>query len=346
MVKCLPKIIIIALALCLYFTNIGAWTQDAYEPHMLDGNNTGPLHPSELKYNSRAAIDLSYQWASPPQKQGPFGFCHIFSAVGLIEAAYYRKFGRTIKFSEKWAASQIYATTDDVSLSPGVSKIVKWLDENPGFVFAIPNTGDGGNVDKDFELIKDRGLCKNDIYPYWDTSNPDEQKLIDDVGSFKLEYILIKTGAIKQLTGNDKEYELPEPIGLQKLHNKMFFDSEGSYDACKDNAAHFKEIFKDLKLKEHYCDIHNRHCRNKIRKFLAQGMPMAVSIRAYPWTTGSNKYSHHATIINGFDPDNANEDNFMDYFTTRNSWGEDRNYPIGQFDLERTGLWMYTAEFE
>lgn len=45
-------------------------------------------------------VDLSYQFEPGRRSQGKLNSCHAFTAVALIEAAYFRKFGRTIRLSE------------------------------------------------------------------------------------------------------------------------------------------------------------------------------------------------------------------------------------------------------
>ncbi|MFA6583066.1 MAG: hypothetical protein WCS77_02110 [Elusimicrobiaceae bacterium] len=47
------------------------------------------------------AVDLSYQFEDyADRQQGNVGSCHVFTSISLLEAAYYRKYHRTIRFSE------------------------------------------------------------------------------------------------------------------------------------------------------------------------------------------------------------------------------------------------------
>jgi len=47
-----------------------------------------------------ARVDLSGQFGDGPRRQGKIGSCHTFVAVALIEAAYFRQYGRRVRLSE------------------------------------------------------------------------------------------------------------------------------------------------------------------------------------------------------------------------------------------------------
>ena len=47
-----------------------------------------------------ARVDLSGQFGDAPRKQGKIASCHTFVAVALIEAAYFRRYGRRVRLSE------------------------------------------------------------------------------------------------------------------------------------------------------------------------------------------------------------------------------------------------------
>lgn len=47
-----------------------------------------------------ARVDLSGQFIDGPREQGDIGSCHAFTAVALIEAAYFRQYGRHTRLSE------------------------------------------------------------------------------------------------------------------------------------------------------------------------------------------------------------------------------------------------------
>jgi len=48
------------------------------------------------------AVDLRAQFADPADRQqGGVGSCHVFSSIGALEAAYFRKYGKTIHLSEE-----------------------------------------------------------------------------------------------------------------------------------------------------------------------------------------------------------------------------------------------------
>lgn len=47
-------------------------------------------------------IDLREQFAGPADRdQGAIGSCHVFSSIGALEAAYFRAYGRKVRFSEE-----------------------------------------------------------------------------------------------------------------------------------------------------------------------------------------------------------------------------------------------------
>lgn len=54
------------------------------------------------KAEAARGIDLGEQFADPAQRnQSAVGSCHIFGSIGVLEAAYFRKYGKHVRFSEE-----------------------------------------------------------------------------------------------------------------------------------------------------------------------------------------------------------------------------------------------------
>lgn len=66
---------------------------------------SGPSRPvNGLSWNGVSGndrgVDLSSQFTGPSRNQRDVGSCHAFAAVGVLEAAYYRRYGQRVRLSE------------------------------------------------------------------------------------------------------------------------------------------------------------------------------------------------------------------------------------------------------
>ncbi|MFC1523105.1 hypothetical protein ACFL6Y_11910 [Elusimicrobiota bacterium] len=285
----------------------------------------------------KVPIDLSDQWGHPSENQSVFGFCHAFATVGLVEAAYYREHKKHIDFSEKGLISHLYTGLSVDTITPQVRKVLKKLEDVAGEIekeddeknVKTFNIGHGTDLASDFELMQERGLCEEAVYPYWrfgqdamDTRN------ITYLGRLKRAYALAQVK--------------PRPIDIQQAYNELFFPPR-DFIRCRDEAKIRVEEFKGLELDYKICHIHNGYCKKEIIKQLRRGLPVAVNVKTYPaWR---EEEGGHLLIIDGYDPDNKRSDHFMDLFNVRNSWTTRWDLSITQAQMDIVRL-MYVVYYK
>ncbi|MFC1521356.1 hypothetical protein ACFL6Y_03000 [Elusimicrobiota bacterium] len=196
----------------------------AYSSRLSAGIDLGDVVEEPVRIES--GINLSDQWGDRPvQYQGEFGYCHTFAVVGLIEAAYFRKYGEPIDLSEKWVLYKRYLLARKTKMRKLKEELEQsgsaqddhemYIEERRLFLdFAgeqdadLSNTmaeeiqsheqeiiyrteemriaGDSDNPFNPWELAQP-GVCEEETYPYWDFSNlsPREERIIGSLLSDK-----------------------------------------------------------------------------------------------------------------------------------------------------------------
>ncbi|MFC1521732.1 hypothetical protein ACFL6Y_04915 [Elusimicrobiota bacterium] len=285
------KIITLLFLLCLIFANSNVSTAE-----------DEPLN---------TVINLENHWKHPPGDQGYFGFCHAFTAVGMTEAAYYRRFGRHIDFSEKWVLSQIFASITSTNTSPGVNSMIELLKKSGSLANAL-DVGHGGDAYVDLELIKEAGLCKEEVYPYWEKTSEEEVELLKKLSNYKQFYahwsslpareldVMATHPMINMHGGHVAKQKAILSNGRQELqekYNKLFSVDSESYRLCKQSADIFKHVLETMTIDYEACDLaspESTKCKDAVDTHMRQGKPAGIS------TSNHSVFENHAAIISGY----------------------------------------------
>ncbi len=273
-------------------------------------------------FTIRDIVDLRDQF--PPGKvpdQGKVGTCHVFATVGLLEAAYYRRYGSHIAFSEAdlFAQSRVgtgaiyseasvcktYAGTDKCMLGEGA-----WPAENLQFIlnFGILPANAGGVSYEQFAQDYIEDLKK-----------PIEASL-SHLHSRGLKIKQSPTPALKKL-----QKIIWESVPFASEIRRRVRDALAGFEV-----AH---LYFDRLPPERYLHISPKECgeisRDRRKKLIAElkaGRPVEVSLALLgmpAWKHATHRPSdavgntlNHSVLVVGLRQDGAGRYSFR----TRNSW--------------------------
>lgn len=229
--------------------------------------------------------DLSPHFADGPRRQGHVNSCHSFVAVALIESAYYRKFGRTIRLSD----ADLFVR---------------------GRARGLLRGRETGLVRPDVRLALEGGVLPGDLYPEfisrWPAFRKKALKIFHSPERVVRE--LLPESATPEANAA-REKVRAELAGL-KMGGESFFRFIG---------AAARATWKKGPVR---CD-EERVARILERK-LAAGIPVGVGLlsgwaKGEQWRGDSEDMGAHYFAVIGYDRDASGVT-----FHTRNTWSPDR----------------------
>ncbi|MFA5138406.1 MAG: hypothetical protein WC728_04165 [Elusimicrobiota bacterium] len=283
----------------------------------------GPARPVEPSGTSAGSggVDLSGQFPTSSRDQLDVGSCHTFTAVGLLEAAYYRKYGERIRFSEADLFMQYRLLSGNAYDS--------WVWRTK------PELGEGGRVQGDIETAIARGVATtpqySDFVERYRRYREAEQRTLQNIEEQRKKdpwYVRLlydprrhwrrmqqdpQAQRILQnyLMGNDRTLESQRETTRQKLQGfkvdrQFFITLPNSVDRPKEQ-----------------CRRDGRSRTQAVLKELDAGRPVGVSYFT------DNDWGSHVIIVTGYKTDETGGI----VFKTRNSWGAGGDFNMCPDDM-------------
>ncbi len=267
---------LIAMLLALIFSRSGS--AQSFEAEAEE--SVAAFAPSEP-----AKVDLSHQFEPGRRWQGGLNSCHAFVAVALIESAYYRTYGKTIRLSE----ADLFVATNAL----------------PAFPFL--RAFEGGLARPDLRRALDRGVLPGDHYPAleerWDGFKKRFFKFLDSRASVAAELLP------ESLTPEAEESraKIKTEIASFAVGGESFFSFLG---------ANARSILKKDRVG---CAVKRRE--RMLTRQLDAGRPVAVGLHT-GWTAdpvwrreAEGKGESHYFVVVGYERTDAGV-----VFKTRNTW--------------------------
>ena len=235
-----------------------------------------------------ARADLSGQFADAPRKQGKIASCHTFVAVALIEAAYFRQYGRQVRLSEA-----------DLFVRRNAAPALPYL-----------RARDSGMVRPDLRYALNHGVMPGDFYAEFEARYHAFEKRF-----FK--FLDRKSSVIDELL---PESATPEANAARE---KIRQDVE---DFSVDGESFFKFIGAAARsaVKKDAVKCDEARVAGYLERRLNAGIPVGVGLNSGwtkdpAWRRGSNgPGGSHYFVVSGYDRSAAGA-----VFHTRNTWSEE-----------------------
>lgn len=274
------------------------------------GNDTGAgldggggivvRRPSTLRCGG---IDLSNQFPAGPQSQGSVGSCHVFGAIGVVEAAIYRAYGVRIKLSE---ADLFVRNTVTKSQYYSFTRARRRIGAAP------PKFREGNDLVSDLRSILMGGVATNRSVPYhrmlerYEKFSENLAETIDSAQALALKV----GGKLSDSTLIGHYQRLAQnPVNVKSWENAL----NGSSLTINQEREIVRRALRGFRSELFYGDGKKEYLVSN----LCTGRPVLVGMNM-GWLTGYDDSDRHAIIISGFE---TTRDGLV--FQTRNSWGED-----------------------
>ncbi|HOX23461.1 MAG TPA: C1 family peptidase, partial [Elusimicrobiales bacterium] len=270
-----------------------------------------------------ASVDLGYQFTGQ-RDQNKIGSCHDFSAVALVEAAYFRYYGKHIDLAEQDLFSQTKLCSGEACNKASV------YTANDGSRQC--NLAEGGSPSQDLNYILTHGVL------------PDEAYACHSYDQFASSYVPIFQDrlekAIVKLDAKGKTLPKVQPGKLDKMVDRYVCPAENADELrrkVKNELKGFKadgEMFFGaafipadafMTMKPEECRADSSEQKKFLLNMLNQNIPVSVGVHLIgmkawgydkPRPTGKPGATYgHAFLIIGYE--------FKDgqlVFKTRNSW--------------------------
>lgn len=256
------------------------------------------------------SVDLSYEFEPGYRKQGSLNSCHAFVAVALIESAYFRKYGKTVRLSE----ADLFVRTNALPAVP----FLRFFE--------------GGLARQDLKRALREGVLKGDYYPEFEARYAAFKKrffkFLDSRGSVQAELLPESLGD----AADAERAEMRDAFSDFEVGGESFFSFLG---------ANLRSIVKKDRVR---CDVGRRE--RMIRRQLDAGRPVAVGLHT-GWAEdprwrrdAAGEGGSHYFVVTGYEETEAGL-----VFKTRNTWSSGVNPELSGRDLcEVYGLtWLKTS---
>lgn len=364
----------LAFASLLSFAVLSASAQtleDAFDALKPGVKAAAAQRPAAAPPAAAAAVNLSAQtgYAQGAPDQGPIGNCHEFAATALLNAAYYRQFKKSVRFSPGDLFIRSVLLTD---------QFANYIN---GDAMALT---EGGDAAADLDAALAHGVSPESDLPYSVfareylsrilPANARDMRRADMSGSLtklanmaELARIRLEQGATDAYDAvlAERERLASEQVAknralITRRFRKRWPEIEreraryqadfarGGFTVSR-TAFPSEHLAKDLPFSEDVApgtmleawDIRNkdncRHAGRPQKAFLVDqldaGRPVAVSFDLYDfssWRQGKGAGDMHAFVVVGYAP---GPDGLV--FKTLNSWGAGNNHPIPEAALCR-----------
>lgn len=281
-------------------------------------------------------VDLRPQFSDGANRnQCDVGSCHAFGAIGVLEAAYFRKNGKTIKLSEADLFLQKTVLTGDIYnqfCSDGKCKV-----------------SEGNSTKEDLRHAIDKGVATNlsysDFLERWRKFRAAEQATMEGIKRQSEEDSKGFYGWVASFLYDPKAHwkELSTSDQSRKILERYLggnSDLSGSREAVRKELAGVSLSTKDFAYLggPKARDLGDAGCRREgekqaqsISAELKAGRPVVISMSLgglLPWgQTDATEHANHAFVLTG-----QRKDKDILVFETRNSWGGDNpSVPQNQF---------------
>lgn len=314
-----------------------------------------PQSPPAAGASTVGRVDLraATGWPRGAPQQGELGNCHVFPAAALLNAAWFKRFGETKRFSP----AHIFV------------KAVMETGRYNGYLVGKPMTLlEAGAVAEDLETVLRFGVARESDLPYAeferryfasilpankadmirdDSGNLTRLANLDQLANHgnaearKTQQTLMVSLLDAQLARNRELLGRAFPdrwpaIEAEKLRNKRAFADAG-FRAVPKVFAHSAETPGQRAVR---VDWRCSEVRDYLVSNLDAGRPVAVSYEmnhggSEAWGLGAvpsssiSQSDFHSFVIVGYEPD---DDAFL-RFATLNSWGPAGNYPLPETAL-------------
>ena len=285
------------------------------------GGSGGVAVEASAAEGDGGGVDLSYQFPDGSRNQADVGSCHAFSSVALLEAAYFRRYGEHLKFSE----ADLFLRRN-VTGRMAYGEYIAWGD---------PKITEGGNAKWDLDYAIANGIATTPQYEAFLARYREyreaERRTLEDIErqrkrdpwyvrllyNPRLHWAALQQQPLSKkilenyLLGNDPVVEAERAASRQRLKGfrtvqKLFVELPNSIakspDACrKGGRAQTEHLLRELK----------------------SGQPVGVSYYT------DKKFGGHVIIVQGYQADPVNGV----VFKTRNSWGAGGNHDMYPHDM-------------
>lgn len=233
-----------------------------------------------------ARVDLSAQFGDPPRKQGDIGSCHSFTAVALIEAAYFRQYGRHVRLSE----ADLYVRR---IVLPPLSRLI---------------SREGALLRPELRYALERGVMPGDFYAEFETRYHAFAKRF-----FK--FLDPKESVVDELLPESATEEAN--AGREKIRSEIAGFTVGGESFLKFIGAAARSTIKDGPIR-----CRHRRVAAMIERQLNAGRPVGIGLdrgwaQSPVWRQNSKGANAHYFTIVGYD---RAESGLV--FHTRNTWSE------------------------
>ncbi|HEX4047477.1 MAG TPA: C1 family peptidase [Elusimicrobiota bacterium] len=268
-----------------------------------------------------AGVDLSGQFADPADRnQGAVGSCHAFGSIAVLEAAYFRRYGRRIRLSEEDLFLRRTVLTGDVYSQFCASGKCE--------------LSEGGDPAADIRYVLDNGVLTGGAYQAFAERylryRKAEQETLEGIAKERADQ-----GWLEKLLYDPREHwvELQTDGQAKRLFTDYLEGRDPNSDAER---AKVKAALAGFQLRSKSypflwgaaaAKLSAADCRAKgaaqyadISAELAAGRPVAIamSLSGLPvWgQTDSSKHAEHAFVLLG-----ESDASGKRVFHSRNSWG-------------------------
>ena len=281
-------------------TGSSCHTQEA--PPLEGVPSVGPASPAVPAAQADKGVDHSNQFSGPSRNQGAVGACHSFTAVAILEAAYFRRYGERLQLSE----ADLFLRQNVLGRT-GYSGFLRNGD---------PMLEEGNWIDDDIQFAIDHGVATSLQYE-----------------AFVQRYSSYRDAESKDLRGIERQHQ-QNPWYVRMLYNprkhwvKMQEDPvaqrilqnflTGNDQALEAQREEVRSKLKGFRLStKKYGPFNPKDCRQRNAKIvedivreLKAGRPVAIDYQT--------RDGPHASVVHGY----RVTGNGSVILQTRNSWGE------------------------
>ncbi|MBI3298258.1 MAG: hypothetical protein HYZ75_08850 [Elusimicrobia bacterium] len=281
----------------------------------------GPPIPALRGTPGDPGIDLSGQFPTASRDQHDVGSCHTFTAVGLLEAAYYRRTGEHARFSE----ADLYLRYRLMTGSAYDAWV--WMKK--------PELAEGGMVKGDIEAALRYGVATTpqyeDFLERYRRYREAEQRTMADIERRRA----LDPWYVRLLYDPRRHWQrLQQDPAAQRMLQDYLIGSDPALEREREenrrklaglsvDRRFYVTLPSSLDAPADACRRDGKPSTDFVMSELRAGRPVGVSYFT------DKKWGSHVLIIKGYRLDESG----AVVFTTRNSWGASGNFDLQTSDM-------------